>query len=441
VRDAGGVLWLDLSAGVAGDMLLGALLDAGASLDGVRAAVEAVVPGAVRLSTREVRRAGLRATAVTVEGDEAGGPHRRWTDVRTLLRAADLDDAVRTRALAAFAALARAEAHVHGIPPDDVTFHEVGALDAIADVVGVCAALHDLGLLDVGSRIVASPIALGSGTVRTAHGTLPVPVPAVVELCRGWAVTAGGDGELATPTGAALVTTLAGSCGALPPMALTTAGIGAGTRDRPDRANVVRAVLGRPTGDPPALGAGLEPMVLVEATVDDLDPRLWPAVIDDLLAAGAVDAWLAPVLMKKGRPGQVLTALAEPGLAADVRRVILERTSTLGVRQVPVGREALDRTWVTVDVAEGGLRVKVGLREGRVVHATPEYEDVARLAAVSGRPLHAVLSAAVAAAAAAGLTPGTPFPPTAPTPGDPGAIPPGPDDSPVTGRTTDRTTA
>lgn len=395
--------WIDASAGVAGDMLLAALLDAGADVATVQAAVEAVIPGTVRLSQAQVRRAGLRAAAVRVELVAVDQPHRSWARIRSLLQAAGLSETVRRRALAAFAALAAAEARVHGVPTDDVHFHEVGAWDCVADVVGVCAALDDLRV----GEIVVGEMALGSGSVRTQHGTLPVPVPAVVELCRGWPVTAGGEGELATPSGVALVTTLATGRGPLPAMTVDDVGVGAGTRDPAGRANVVRVILGETPGN----DRGLEPMMLLETNVDDLDPRVWPTVIDGLLADGAADAWLTPVVMKKGRPGQVLGVLASVDEAPRLRRAILDRTPALGVRQSPVARERLGRAWVDVPVAGQMVPVKVGHRNGVVVHATPEFEDVAALATSSGRAVRDVLDAAIAAAAAAGLTPGTPLPP------------------------------
>jgi uncharacterized protein (TIGR00299 family) protein len=237
------VLWIDPSAGVAGDMLMGALLDAGVELDVVQAAVDAVIPGTVRLNLSATTRAGLRAASLQVELLVEDQPHRPWAVIRSLLEAAALTEPVRGRALAAFTALARAEARVHDVPMDDVRFHEVGSWDSIADVVGVCAAVEALGV----DEIVIGRLALGSGTVRSRHGVLPVPAPAVAELVRGWAVTAGDDtesGELATPTGVTLVTTLATGRGPLPPMTVETVGYGAGTNDPPDRPNVVRVIVG-----------------------------------------------------------------------------------------------------------------------------------------------------------------------------------------------------
>ncbi|MBC3839692.1 nickel pincer cofactor biosynthesis protein LarC [Streptacidiphilus sp. 4-A2] len=405
--------WIDASCGVAGDMLLGALTDAGAPLAAAQAAVDAVVPDTVRLTRETVTRAGLRATRVQVELLAADQPHRSWRDIKELIGrapAAGLPEPARERALAVFARLAGAEARVHGAEPQDVHFHEVGGWDSIADVVGVCAALHRLGV----ERVTASPVAVGSGRVRAAHGELPVPVPAVAELAAGWQVFAGGRGELATPTGMALVTALAAECGGLPPMHLETTGVGAGTRDTPERPNVVRVLL----GTAPAAGAdsgGPGTAVVLECNVDDLDPRLWPGVLTALLAAGAADAWLVPVLMKKGRPAHTLCVLAPPGRAQALREAVFRETSTLGVREYPVHKTTLERTWTRVELLGTELPVKLGHRDGVIVQATPEFEDAARLAARLGLPVRAVLTAAAQAATAAGLTPGTPLPPgTAP---------------------------
>jgi pyridinium-3,5-bisthiocarboxylic acid mononucleotide nickel chelatase len=395
--------WIDASAGVAGDMLLGALLDAGADLGAVRAAVAAVVPGEVAVSTGMVHRAGLRALRAEVVGAEVAGavethPHRTWRQVRGLLQAADLAADVRGVALAAFTLLADAEARVHGIDAEDVAFHEVGAWDSIADIVGVAAALADLGV----RQVTAGPVALGSGRVATAHGDLPVPAPAVLELSRGWRVLPGGDGELATPTGMALVRALARECGPLPPMTVTTVGIGAGGRDVPGRANVTRVVLGA------ALDRGdtTSTMWQLETNVDDLDPRVWPTVLAALLDAGAADAWLVPIVMKKGRPAHTLCVLAHAADRAPLRDAVFALTGTLGVREAPVHRIALDRDQRLVPVTGGAVRVKAALRGGRVVRATPEFDDAARIAAERGLPVRHVLDEAAAAAAASGLRPG-----------------------------------
>ncbi|MEV0598392.1 nickel pincer cofactor biosynthesis protein LarC [Streptomyces sp. NPDC050315] len=398
--------WLDVTSGVAGDMLLGALVDAGAAPEAVQQAIDEVVPGAVRLTRAAVTRAGLRATKVGVEPLAEDHPHRTWRAIRERIEEAGLAAPVAERALAVFGRLAAAEARVHGVPVEEVHFHEVGAWDSIADVVGVCAALHDLGI----ACVTASAVALGSGRVRTAHGELPVPVPAVLELAAGWEVVGGGPGELATPTGMALVTALAAECGGLPRLRAEATGVGAGTKDTPGRPNVVRVVIGTPADA--AAGADQETSaVVLEANVDDLDPRLWPGVLASLLAAGASDAWLVPILMKKGRPAHTLRVLAPRQRADALRDLVFRETSTIGVRESPVRKTALERTWVRVPMAgDDEVPVKVAHRGGVIVRATPEFEDVAALAAARGQPAGTVLDAAVAAAVAAGLVPGAELP-------------------------------
>jgi uncharacterized protein (TIGR00299 family) protein len=394
-------LWVDAGAGIAGDMLLGALIDAGADLDAVNSAVSAVVPGEVVVRTGTVTRAGLRALKADVDSTTDTHPHRSWARIRTMLESADLPAPLGGRALAVFARLADAEARVHGVPPDEVHFHEVGSWDSIADIVGACAAIVDLGVTDV----TAGPVAVGSGRVGSAHGDLPVPVPAVLELARGWQVVAGGEGELATPTGMALLRIVATECRPLPPMAVTAVGIGAGGRDVPGRANVVRVVVGEPVVDPPPRTT----MWVLETNIDDLDPRLWPTVLTALLAAGAADAWLVPILMKKGRPAHTLCVLVHDTEREALRDAVFGLTSTLGVRERPVSRVALERAWRRVVVRGGEVRVKVGLRAGCIVAATPEFEDVAELARTRGVPVREVLDEATAAAEATGLRPGAPW--------------------------------
>ena len=394
----GAVAWLDVTAGVAGDMLLGALVDAGADLVAVQDAVDRVLPRSTRLTATAVQRAGLRAVKLDVASAREEHPHRAWREIRDRIASGGLPPRMADRATVVFRRLAEVEARVHGMPVDEVEFHEVGAWDSVADVVGTCAALE---LLDV-DEVVATTVAVGSGAVRTAHGTLPVPVPAVLGLVDGWSVTAGGEGELATPTGVALVTTLATSQGALPSLDVAASGVGAGTRDTPGRPNVVRVVVGHRSGVMPVS----RPMVVLEANVDDLDPRVWPTVLAALLEAGAADAWLTPILMKKGRPAHTLSVLAAPGDAAALRERVLMLTSTFGVRQTPVDRWALGRGWIEVTVEGHSVAVKVGHRDGVIVHATPEFESAAHVAAVLGRPVGEILSAASAIAHAQGLSRG-----------------------------------
>ncbi len=424
-------LWVDASNGAAGDMLLGALLDAGASLGTVRAAVAAVAPEAVSVTVEATRRHGLRCSRAVVDVADSA-THRGLGDVLALVRAGAVAPAVEAFAVAVFSRLALAEARVHGSTVDEVHFHEVGALDAIADVVGCAAALHDLGLLPAdgahdgsgGSAaevdVVVGTIALGSGRSHSAHGSIPVPVPAVLALLEGSGapVVAGpeqdvpGAGrELCTPTGAALLLSLAGRFGPTPALSVEAVGVGAGTADPPGAANVLRVVVGEGPGPATSTASGTasgtvdgssgwreDDLLLLEATVDDLDPRLWPDALDSLHAAGALDAWAAPVLMRHGRPGHVVTALAPPDALAAVRAALVLHTTTLGVRCHAAVRWALPRTSRTVDVGGHEVSVKLGHLDGAVVTAQPEHADAAAAAAALSLPVRAVLERAQALA-------------------------------------------
>jgi uncharacterized protein (TIGR00299 family) protein len=379
--------WVDASSGASGDMLLGALVGAGVPVEVLARSVAAVAPERVALRVETVTRQGFAATRCHVEVAESD-ILRTWPDVAALLTGAELPDAVRSRALWTFERLAEAEAAVHGSAPADVHFHEVGALDAIADVVGVCAGLEHLHL----DRLVVSTVAVGSGRVQGAHGDLPVPPPAVAELLRGVPSYAGpGGSELCTPTGAALLTAHATSYGGQPAMSVGSVGVGAGGRDPGSHANVLRLFVGEEV-DKPKMHA-----LVLEANVDDLDPRLWPNVIAALLTAGASDAWLTPIMMKKGRPAHTLTALVPDRHVHAVRTEMFRQTSTIGLRETVVAKTALDRSTRTVRVAGHDVRVKLALHEGRVVNAQPEYDDVARAASASGRPTKDVLADAAAA--------------------------------------------
>jgi uncharacterized protein (TIGR00299 family) protein len=378
--------WLDCSAGVSGDMLLGALVDAGAPLPVLQDAVDAVLPEQVALSVEQVHRAGIGAVKVHVR-TAAPSQARTWADVRGLLERAELDDAVRARALDVFGRLAAAEAAVHRVPAEQVHFHEVGALDAIADVVGAAAGLHALGI----TQLAASTVSLGSGTTRGAHGPLPLPAPAVLRLLEGAPVQAGPIAhEATTPTGAAVLASAVSSWGPLPPMTVTGSGTGAGGRDPAEVANVLRLVVGEPAGGP--TGA-----VVVETNVDDLDPRLWPHVLARLLDTGAHDAWLTPVLMKKGRPAHVLSVLCPDAALDAVRRVVLTETTSLGLRTSRVERTVLERHESTVDVGGQRIRVKTATLDGEAVNVMPEWDDVVAAATALGQPAKAVLRQAQAA--------------------------------------------
>ena len=400
---AGTDAWVDATAGVAGDMLLAALIDAGAPLPILQGAVDAVIPDSIRLASALVSRAGMRAIKVDVHPTVKDQAHRSWRDIQALLERADLAVQVREQARRVFQRLAEAEARVHGVAADEVHFHEAGGWDSIADVVAVCAALDWLGV----TSMSCSAVALGSGRVAGSHGDLPVPVPAVLEMSAGWRVLSGGTGELATPTGMALLTALSQESCDLPAMSVRTVGVGAGTADVPGRPNVVRVVLGDRT-DRPGQPDDPVPMSVLETNVDDMDPRLWPTVLASLLKAGAADAWLVPIVMKKGRPAHTLAVLTPVNRRDVLRRLIFDLTSTIGVREVAVTRIALDRFWVPLPVAGGQVRLKVAHRGGEVVHATPEFDDAAEVAAERAIPVRRVLEEAVAAAEREGLVPGRP---------------------------------
>ncbi len=386
--------WVDASSGASGDMLLGALLEVGVPLEVIAGAVGKVAPETVTLKPQRVHRNGLVGTHCRVE-TASSTSRRTWADIARLLADADLAAGVRRRAHSTFERLATAESTVHGIAVTEVHFHEVGALDAIADVVGVCAGLEHLAL----DELVVSPVAVGSGTTTGAHGTMPVPPPAVAELLRGRPSYAGAVAmEMCTPTGAALLTSNASAFGAQPAMSVHRIGAGAGSKDPVGQANLLRMMVGEAAAAPPS------PNVVVETNVDDLDPRLWPSVIEALLRAGASDAWLTPILMKKGRPAHTLSALVVESKSAQVRAEIFRQTSTIGLRQVAVGKQALERRTRTVSVGGHTVRVKLATHRGVVVNAQPEYEDLAAVAAQTGRPIRDVL--AEAAAASRDLDPG-----------------------------------
>jgi len=380
--------WLDCTSGVSGDMLLGALADVDA-LDALPEVLASTPALHTTVTVSPTMRGALSARQVVVGCDDVQ-PHRSRSDVQRIIDAMPLPDAVRATAGRVFDRLATAEAHVHGVDGGDVQFHEVGAVDAIVDIVGVCLGIHALSL----DRLTVSPIALGGGTTDTQHGPVPVPGPAVLALLADTSLVASGGGshELATPTGVALLAELADSTSDLPAMRVNSVGIGAGGRDLAERPNVVRLVVGVDAE------ATDDAWLLVEANVDDLDPRLWPGVLDALLAAGAADAWLTPIVMKKGRPAHTVSALTTAERIDDVRRVLFVETSTIGARTSRVDKTALDREWVEVQVGGQRIRVKVARLGGAAVSVNPEWDDVSAAAKETGRAAKDVLADATAAA-------------------------------------------
>ena len=383
--------WFHCLAGASGDMMLGALVDAGVPVEVIQDAVDSLGVERVEIAVDEVTRHGLGATKIDVRVTRST-VIRTWPHVKQLLEGASLALPVRQRALDVFERLALAEARIHRTSPDLVHFHEIGGLDAFADIVGTAAGLHYLGL----NEVHASPVATGMGMTRGEHGLIPVPTPAVLELLKGAPMYSGGVPiELCTPTGAAILAGVVTTWGDMPEMVVTAVGAGAGDRDLDEVPNVLRLVVGDAVSTPATGDAG----VVLEANVDDLDPRLWPGVIGALLDAGASDAWLTPIHMKKGRPAVTVSVLATPAHVDALRRVLFRETSTIGLREREVVKRSLDRSVEVVRLADGEeIRVKVARLDGEVVNAVPEFEDVAALAAKQERPVKAVLSEANAAA-------------------------------------------
>ncbi len=389
--DSGQVAWFHCFAGIAGDMALGSLLDAGADLGDVRSLVGRLPVTGWTLDVEPVLRGGIAATRAVVHAPD-DGVVRTYAHISGMVDEARLPARVRDRAQATFAALAEVEGRLHRRPTEQVHFHEVGGIDAIVDVVGTCAALE---VLDV-AAVWASPVATGMGMVRAAHGALSNPAPAVLELLRG-APTYGRDiqTELTTPTGAALLAAMAIGWGPMPPLVVGTTGYGAGTRDIDGLPNMTQVVLGRPLptteGGEPGRAPG-QPVVLLEVNVDDATGETLAHTVGALLDAGAHDAWVTPIVMKKGRPAHTVSTLCDPALATQVGRVLVSQTGSLGVRGQTLERWPSARQLHEVEVE--GLPVRVKVSPGRT---KIEHDDAARAASRSGLPLREVVSRAEAA--------------------------------------------
>ena len=372
--------YLDAFSGISGDMLVGALADAGADQAAIIDALTSLDTGAV-LSFERVKRCGIAATKFHVVWQETHA-HRHLAHILKMIGNAALPERAKQNAAAVFQRLGEAEAAVHQVPIERVHFHEVGAADSIADIVGACVAFELLGV----TSIVSAPLNVGSGTASTAHGILPVPAPATAALLRGLPVYSDGPAvELTTPTGAALAVTLAREFGPLPPLKISAAGYGAGGYDFPDRANVLRVILGEETG---ATEATI--ITVLEANIDDLSPQILAYAMDRLLEKGALDVTLQPIEMKKGRPGTLLRALARPEDREAMVQTIFAETSTLGLRTYTAERRVQARHWVEVETPHGKVRMKVS---GEGAYA-PEYEDCRRIAQETGVPLKHVIAEA-----------------------------------------------
>ena len=375
------ILYIDCIGGVAGDMLLGALIDAGARVD-----LDGLGVDGLHLQLGKAEKHGIVATTVTVTGAPSQ-PHRHWSSIRAQIDAAELPDRAKQRAQLAFEKLAIAEGRIHGIDPEHVHFHEVGAIDAIGEIVGVALALESLGV----DRVLCSPLPMGRGFVKAAHGNLPLPAPATLELLKGAPIHGVElEMELVTPTGAALVAALAEGYGPLPRMTLHATGYGAGTRDLKPFPNVVRAILGTE--------ATTGTISLIEANLDDFLPELAPDAAAACFAAGAVDVWTTPAQMKHGRPAFVFSALARPADERAVIDAVLRETSTLGVRVAHLDRVELERDFLTVEIAGEPVRIKVGRRDGKVVNLAPEHADCERAARITGDPVKVIWARALSEA-------------------------------------------
>ena len=386
----GRVLYLDCFSGASGDMLIGALLDAGLPFGTLRTALGSLaLDDECTVSAERVSRSGMAATKFTVTetpGDVGGAHrHRHLSGITRLVERSALSDASKQRANRLFRRLADTEATIHQMPVEKVHLHEVGALDSIVDIVGGVFALEWFGA----DRVVASPVNVGSGTVTCAHGTLPVPAPATAALVSGVPVYAAGPpGELLTPTGALLVTEFAGEYGALPPMRIEQIGYGAGTRDPAGYPNVLRVLVGEESD-----GGGWERVTVVECEIDDMNPQIFGVLMDRLYATGAVEVFYTAVQMKKNRPGTHVTVLVPPGRREAVSATLFRESTTIGLRHTEVTRETLRRELVPVSTRFGQVRCKVARRGAVVVNVAPEFDDCVRLAeqhGVSVKTVHAV---------------------------------------------------
>jgi pyridinium-3,5-bisthiocarboxylic acid mononucleotide nickel chelatase len=383
------IAWWHCFSGIAGDMALGSLVDAGADLALVVGELSGLPVTGWTIEAEAVTRGGVAATHLDVRVTDTEAV-RTHADIVAIIAGARLPERARTRALATFARLAEVEGRLHRLPPERVHFHEVGGIDAIVDIVGTCVALEILGIDEVRS----SPIAQGIGMVRSAHGLIPNPVPATVELLRG-APTYGTDVrlELTTPTGAALVSTLASGFGPMPAMEITASGFGAGTRDLDGRPNALQVVVGTAAASGAIPEEGGQEVVLLEANLDDATGEILAHAVARLIDAGAHDAWLAPIVGKKGRPAHVVSVLADPVLAGRLREVLMAETGSIGVRSHGLVRWPAARRIeeVTVD----GHPVRVKRSAGRV---KAEFDDTARVAALLGVPAREVARRAEEAA-------------------------------------------
>jgi uncharacterized protein (TIGR00299 family) protein len=381
--------YFDCFSGISGDMTLGALLDAGCDIEQLRAELLGLqVPG-WELSAEKVWKNGMAATHARVKTEDQQ-KHRSLSTILQILRDSKLASSVRDRASAIFQKLGEAEARVHHAPLEKIHFHEVGAVDAIVDIVGACIGFHALGV----EKFACSPLNVGGGTVKMAHGILPVPAPATANLLQGKPTYSNGvQRELVTPTGAAIVATLCDSFGPQPPMTVSAIGYGAGTADLEGQPNVLRLMVGE-AAEKTVPGYDQE-ITVIEANLDDMNPQIYGYFQEKALAAGALDVFTTPVQMKKNRPGTLLTVLCQPADSQALMLLIFAETTTFGVRTYSAQRRVLPREFVKVTTSFGEVRVKLSRVNGRILHVSPEYDDCRKLAEEKNVPLQRVISEAL----------------------------------------------
>lgn len=385
--------YFDCFSGISGDMVLGALVDAGADLRAIESELRKLGLEGWTISAEKVKRGQIFATHVKVATTE-GHHHRGLSIILGRIEKAQLAPRAAERARRIFTRLAESEAKVHNLPVEQVHFHEVGAVDSIVDIVGAAIGFDLLGI----DEFACSPLDVGAGQVMTAHGLLPVPAPATADLLKGAPVyTSGIQKELVTPTGAAIATTLSTSYTKIPEMTLTTIGYGAGSMDFPEKANVMRLLIGEresATAGKDSHGSADAPITVIETNLDDMSPQIYGYFVERALAAGALDVFSTSVSMKKNRPGLLVTILCEPSNQARLTDLLFSETTTIGVRMHEARRRTLAREFLNVATEFGEVRMKISRLNGSVLNASPEYDDCQRIAAATGIPLKAVLAAA-----------------------------------------------
>jgi uncharacterized protein (TIGR00299 family) protein len=383
------LLYVDAFSGASGDMFLGALLDLGVPAEKITEGLKTLPIEGWNLKVRREKRHHIWGTRVEVGIETEGHSHRTHGEIRNMIASSLLHPEVKEKTLEAFSKLAQAEAKIHNLHPDEVAFHEIGALDSIVDIVGTFIALHLLGC----HKVVSSPLPLGRGFVDTAHGSMPVPAPATLEILKGVPVYEGdSETELLTPTAAAILTVIAESFGPLPAMRPQRIGYGVGSRDLVERPNLLRLIVGEE--DLPGL---VREDWILEANIDDMNPQLCEHLMERLLSCGALDVTWTPTIMKRGRPGGILKVLVSWERKEEILRTMLEESTTIGVRMYRVRRKCLERDVQRVETPWGPVTIKVSSDQGRVMNALPEYRDCEEIASRTGVPLKEVYFRALAA--------------------------------------------